>query len=46
MFVKLALEKSITSNAFYIVIKDDLYVEISEQQFNSVATLLEINTKE
>ena len=43
---KISIGKSITSNEFYIVINDDLYVEISEQQFNSVATLLEINTKE
>ena len=45
MKVNLALEKSITSNACYMVINEDLYIEITEQQFNSIAKLLCFSTK-
>lgn len=46
MKVDLALEKSLTVKAFWLVINEDFYVEITENQFNGVAELLGINIKE
>ena len=46
MKANISLEKSLTVKAFWLVINEDFYVEITENQFNGIAELLGINIKE
>ena len=42
MKVNLALEKSVSSKGYWLVINDDFYIEIKENQFNAIAEFLYI----
>lgn len=44
--VSLALEKSLTSKGYWLVISEDFYVEIKKNQFYSIAEFLGINIGE
>lgn len=46
MKVNLALEKSLTSKGYWLVINEDCYIEIKENQFNAIAEFLNINIGE
>ena len=42
MKVNLALEKSVASKGYWLVINDDFYIEIKENQFNAISEFLHI----
>jgi hypothetical protein len=46
MKVNIALEKSLTSNGYWLVINEDFYIEIKKNQYYAIAEFLGINIGE
>ena len=46
MKVNVSLEKSLTSGGYWLILNEDFYIEIKENQFKAIAEFLHIDIGE